>query len=275
MRKWVKMFDDNFSQTLTDIDGLEFLHFEEEDVEAKITTTEIDGVDGAMVSPSSFGPYKIMLRFFYRSADITDYRLLKHRLRGTLYKRTPFYINHSDMPGIKYAVYCEENAITDMGQSGQFEISFIVIKGYSESMYETDKYSTTSGLWQFGDGLEVNGDIKYKHTSSTFEIFNGSSDTIAPFPHRHKLLIKINVNAPYGFKLMNKTTGEVFEYKKPITKKTQLQINGVHPSINGKRVGIDTNHEWLTLLPGYNDIELQGLQLTDPTVEFVFPFIYR
>ena len=275
MSKWVKIFDDHFSQMLTDIDGLEFLHFDEEAVEAKITTTEIQGVDGVMMSPTSYGPYKIMLRFFYRSTDVTDYRLFKQRLRGTLYRRTPYFINHSDMPGIKYAVYCEENAITDMGQHGQFEVSFVVIKGYSESMYETNKYSTTSDLWQFGNGLEVSDDIEYKHNGTSFQIFNGSSDTIAPFPHRHKLLIKINVNAPKGFKLINKTTDEVFEYKKPITKNKQLQINGVYPSIGGKRVGIDTNHEWITLVPGYNDIELQGAQITDPTVEFIFPFIYR
>ena len=180
------------------------------------------------------------------------------------------------MPGIKYAVYCEENAITDIAHKyGEFEITFVVYKGYSESLYETNQYDKTSDKWQFGNGLLVNDDIKYKHNATSFRIFNGSSDTIAPFPHRHKLVIKINVNAPNGFKLINRTTGDVFGYKKAIKSNQQLIINGVYPTINSKRVGINTNHEWLSLAPGYNDIEITGSDITQSTVEFIFPFIYR
>ena len=67
----------------------------------------------------------------------------------------------------------------------------------------------------------------------------------------------------------------MFEYKKDIKSNQQLIINGVYPTINGKRVGIDTNHEWLSLAPGYNDIEITGTDITQSTIEFIFPFIYR
>lgn len=275
-KKWVRIFDDNSDIMLTDLEGLSFLEYEEEGVETRITSTEVQGVDGVLMSLNTFGPFNLILRFFHRGADITDYRLMKQQLRGMLHKRTPFYVVHSDMPGIKYAVYCEENAITNIGHKyGTFEITFTVYKGYSESLYETDEYDKTSDKWQFGNGLLVNDDIKYKHNHTSFKIFNGSSDTIAPFPHRHKLIIKLNVNAPKGFKLINRTTGDVFEYKKAITKNKQLIINGVYPTIDGKRVGIDTNHEWLTLAPGYNDIEIIGTDITEPTAELIFPFIYR
>ena len=274
--KKVRIFDNEQDYYLTDIKGLKFLDFEEEDVDARVNTTEIQGMDGVLMSPFSFGPFNLKLRFFYRGTDSKDYRLMKQKLRGMLFKRTPYFINHSDMPGIKYAVYCEENAITDIAHKyGEFEITFVVYKGYSESLYETNQYDKTSDKWQFGNGLLVNDDIKYKHNATSFRIFNGSSDTIAPFPHRHKLVIKINVNAPNGFKLHNRTTGDVFEYKKAIKSNQQLIINGVYPTINGKRVGINTNHEWLSLAPGYNDIEITGTDITQSTVEFIFPFIYR
>lgn len=275
-KKWVRIFDDNSDIMLTDLEGLSFLEYEEEGVETRITSTEVQGVDGVLMSLNTFGPFNLILRFFHRGADTTDYRLMKQQLRGMLHKRTPFYVVHSDMPGIKYAVYCEENSITNIGHKyGTFEITFTVYKGYSESLYETVEYDKTSDKWQFCNGLLVNDDIKYKHNHTSFKIFNGSSDTIAPFPHRHKLIIKINVNAPKGFKLINRTTGDVFEYKKSITKNKQLIINGVYPTIDGKRVGIDTNHEWLSLAPGYNDIEIIGTDITEPTAEFIFPFIYR
>ena len=274
--KKVRIFDNEQDYYLTDIKGLKFLDFEEEDVDARVNATEIQGMDGVLMSPFSFGPFNLKLRFFYRGTDSKDYRLMKQKLRGMLFKRTPYFINHSDMPGIKYAVYCEENAITDIAHKyGEFEITFVVYKGYSESLYETNQYDKTSDKWQFGNGLLVNDDIKYKHNATSFRIFNGSSDTIAPFPHRHKLVIKFNVNAPNGFKLINRTTGDVFEYKKAIKSNQQLIINGVYPTINGKRVGINTNHEWLSLAPGYNDIEITGTDITQSTVEFIFPFIYR
>ena len=274
--KKVRIFDNEQDYYLTDIKGLKFLDFEEEDVDARVNATEIQGMDGVLMSPFSYGPFNLKLRFFYRGTDSKDYRLMKQKLRGMLFKRTPYFINHSDMPGIKYAVYCEENAITDIAHKyGEFEITFVVYKGYSESLYETNQYDKTSDKWQFGNGLLVNDDIKYKHNATSFRIFNGSSDTIAPFPHRHKLIIKINVNAPNGFKLHNRTTGDVFEYKKALKSNQQLIINGVYPTINGKRVGINTKHEWLSLAPGYNDIEITGTDITQSTVEFIFPFIYR
>lgn len=274
--KWVRIFDDNSDIMLTDLDGLSFLEYEEEGVETRVTSTEVQGVDGVLMSLNTFGPFNLILRFFHRGADVKDYRLMKQQLRGMLHRRTPFYVVHSDMPGIKYAVYCEENSITNIGHKyGTFEVTFTVYKGYSESLYETNQYDKTSDKWQFGNGLLVNDDIKYKHNTTSFKIFNGSSDTIAPFPHRHKLIIKLNVNAPKGFKLINRTTGDIFEYKKAITKSKQIIINGIYPTIDGKRVGIDTNHEWLTLAPGYNDIEIIGTDITEPTAEFIFPFIYR
>lgn len=276
MKKWVKMITDNGTTDLTDIDGLMYLDFKEEDVESRINLQEISGVDGGLLSPISFAPFNLILRFVYSGVDVSDYHLLKKQLRSMLYSRTPFYIVHSDMPGIKYAVVTDSTAVEDLyGRNGEFEITFMCWKGYSESLYETDKYDKTSDKWQFGNGLLVNDDIKYKHNHTSFKIFNGSSDTIAPFLHRHKLIIKINVNAPKGFKLINRTTDDVFEYKKPITKNKQLIINGIYPTIDGKRVGIDTNHEWLTLAPGYNDIEIIGTDITEPTAEFIFPFIYR
>lgn len=276
MEKWVKMIKGSNETILTDIDDLVYLDFKEEDVESRINLQEISGVDGGLLSPISFAPFNLVLRFVYSGSDIKDYHLLKKKMRSILYTREPFYIVHSDMPSMKYAVITDSTAIEDLyGRNGTFEVTFTVFKGYSESLYETNQYSNTSDKWQFGNDTIINDDIKYKHSSSEFKIFNGSSDTIAPFPHRHKLIIKINVDAPSGFKLINKTTGDVFEYKKSITKNKQIVINGIYPTIDGNRVGINTNHEWLTLSPGFNDIEIAGENISNPTVEFIFPFIYR
>ena len=278
MKKWVKMFDDNSTTSLTDIEGLTFLDAREDGVELKVNSVEVQGTDGVMLGPTSFGPFKLILRFFYRGSDIADYKLIKQKLRGMLFKRTPFYIVHSDMPGKKYAVYCEENAITDIGHKyGEFEITFVVYKGYSESLYDTDQFSLMSENWQFESGLVPDDTISYNHTRTNFEIFNGSSDTINP-RMRHRLKIYIQLNAKNGFRLVNKTTGDIFDYKKEIDINTPLTLEGGYPFLHVNtskiRCGRATNHGIITLAPGYNKFEIWG-NASDVNIKFIFPFIYR
>lgn len=276
--KWVKLiYSNNKTVNLMEKDGFEFIGFDKHEVNGNTFIQEISGVDGALMGTTTFGPFELNLHFRYTGVDSTDMDLFCFELENELQSREPYYVVHSKMPGIKYFVAptpkVEKDPLTI--RHSDFTITFTCNKGYSESLYETNQYNKTSDKWQFGNGLLVNDDIKYKHNTTSFKIFNGSSDTIAPFPHRHKLIIKLNVNAPKGFKLINRTTGDIFEYKKAITKSKQIIINGIYPTIDGKRVGIDTNHEWLSLAPGYNDIEIIGTDITEPTVEFIFPFIYR
>ena len=273
--KWVRIFDEKENQYITDIEGLRFLDYEEEGVENRVNATEIQSVDGVLLSPSTFGPYNLKLRFFYRGADVTDYKLVKQKLRGMLFKRTPYFINHSDMPGIKYAVYCEENAITDIAHKyGEFEITFVVFKGYSESLMTTDNFSLNSDYWQFGNGLVTDPNIKYVHTKRKFQIYNGSTDTVTPI-HRHQLITTMNINAPNGFTLHNKTTGDKFTYKKKIRNNDTVVLNGVYPFKNKKHCGIDTNHEYITLAEGYNDFEVLGDGVEVKEIKFTFNFVYR
>ena len=273
--KWVRIFDEKENQYITDIEGLRFLDYEEEGVENRVNATEIQSVDGVLLSPSTFGPFNIKLRFFYRGADVTDYKLIKQKLRGMLFKRTPYFINHSDMPGIKYAVYCEENAITDIAHKyGEFEITFVVFKGYSESLMTTDNFSLNSDYWQFGNGLVTDPNIKYVHTKRKFQIYNGSTDTVTPI-HRHQLITTMNINAPNGFTLHNKTTGDKFTYKKKIRDTDTVVLNGVYPFKNKQHCGIDTNHEYITLAEGYNDFEVLGDGVEVKEIKFTFNFVYR
>lgn len=275
MVKEVKMFNDDFSEIITDIPRLKFLDYNEEGVEVNANTTEINGTDGVLMGPTTFGPFNLVLRFFFSGTDKHDYHLLKQKMRGLLFRREPFYIWHSDMPGKKYAVYTNENSVEDIGtRFGEFEVTFVVYKGYSESLKDTSQFSLSSGDWQFEAGVLSDDEIKYTHDTTAFKIYNGSSDTINPLL-RHQFKLLVNIDAPKGFKLNNKTTGDVFEYKKGIKKNQQLVINGVHPFINNKRVGIDTNWQWLTLAKGFNDIEITGENIKEVKTQWIFPFIYR
>src|SRR5699024_276777 len=107
--------------------------------------------------------------------------------------------------------------------------------------YTTLFRSSKGYQWQFENGHLSDSEIKYQHTNTNFSIYNGSDDMIDP-SLGYWIVIKINIDAPSGFKLINNTTGDTFEYKKAIKKNQQLVIDGVHPVMNNKRVGI--NIKW-------------------------------
>lgn len=276
MKKEVKLFNDNVSQTITDIPNLSFLDFEEEGVEAQTNSLEIKGTDGVLLGPTTFGPFNLILNFSFKGEDTRDLRLLKQKLRTLLFRREPYYIWHSDMPGKKYAVYCESNENEDLTNSfATFKVTFVVYKGYSESIDDTSQFSLDNGRWQFESGVLATSDVHYSHDHTAFRIYNGSSDTINPVM-RHNFKLIIHATTPKGLKITNETTGDVFEYKESLNYANELVINGVHPFLDRKqRVGKYTNFEWITLAPGYNQIVITGEHLKKVQTEWIFNFIYR
>lgn len=274
--RWLKIINDNGTTNINDhISKFIFLDAKSTyptSVEDSIT---MKGVDGELPSVASFSPFNLVVKFGLDGIDEKDISLMEQILRNLFYRRKPYYVVTSDNPGRKYLVNNPDMNpdYTDFSAT-RFEMTFSVKKGYSESLKDTDEFSLSSGDWQFEGGLLSDDKIKYKHDTTSFKIYNGSSDAINPLL-RHKFKLLINIDAPKGFKVTNKTTGDVFEYKKAIKSNQRLTINGVHPFINNKRVGIDTNWQWLTLAEGFNDIEITGENISKVSTQWIFPFIYR
>ena len=77
-----------------------------------------------------------------------------------------------------------------------------------------------------------------------------------------------------NFKIINKKTGDVFEYKGSLKANQSFVIDGGYAYKDEKRCGRQTNHGILKLAPGYNTFEVWG-KISNFEIEFVFPFIYR
>ena len=275
MKKEVRLFNDNFDVKLTDTPNLLFLDHTEEGVEVNANTTEINGTDGVLMGPTTFGPFNLVLNFSFKGLDTKDLKLYKQKIRNILYQREPYYVWHSDAPGKKYAVYCDSSDNEDLTNSfATFKVTFVVFKGYSESLFPTDRLDLMNEHWDFSNGLIVDEDIKYSHSTNDFKIYNGSSDTITPI-QRHYIKIKMNIDAPNGFILKNNTSGTEFEYTKAIKAKDKLVLNGAHPLLNGKNCGIDTNWEFISLSPGMNNFKVMGDGVKVQEISFSFNFIYR
>lgn len=276
MKKQVKIFNDEFSIDLTEELDIKFLYFEEGNVDVITNSQDFPGKDGVTLGPTTFGPFPLTLNFSYKGSDTRDLRLIKQKMRNFLFVREPFFVWHSDMPGKKYAVICEENENNDLTNSfATFAVTFTVFKGYSESMYDTSHIRVNDDTWQFESGIQINDeDLIYKHNKSGFKIFNGSADKIDPLLD-HNLAIYINIDAPNGFILWNRTTDERFVYDGAVNSTQAFTIKGVHPLLDGKRVGHNSNWQWITLEKGYNDFQFLGDGISNINIEFVFNFIYR
>lgn len=279
------MSDDKWIYLITPEESFEIqskipgLHFLEVVTEYPVTITanrQFTGVDGEKPGAINFAPFNLIVRFGLDAKDDTDKLLAEERLKSLLNIRNRYYITTSIMPGKKYAVESPviTSEILDFSAS-TYEITFNVFKGYSESMYDTSHIRNNDDTWQFEAGMEFNDDsLIYKHTTSGFKIYNGSDDKIDPLLD-HNLIIYINIDAPNGFILWNRTTDEQFVYRKPVESTQAFTIKGVHPLLDGKRVGHNSNWQWITLEKGYNDFQFLGDNISNINVEFVFNYIYR
>lgn len=275
--RWLKIIDNNGTINVNDhISKFIFLEAKAEypvSVENNIT---IKGADGELPGAVTFAPFNLVVKFGFDGIDGLDINLMERQLRSIFFKRKPYYILTSDNPSIKYKVNNPDinPDYSDFGTT-KFEMTFSVKDGYSESLYSTNHIRTNDDTWQFGSGIQVDDDtLKYKHNSSGFKIFNGSDGKIDPLL-RHNLIIYINIDAPNGFILWNRTTDEKFIYKGVVDSTQAFTLKGVHPLLNGQRVGHNSNWQWISLERGYNDFQFLGDGISNINIEFVFNYIYR
>lgn len=277
-KNWVELVIDNQTVNLMENDRFEFLGFEKHEVNGISDLRERKGVDGGIPANATFGPFELKLNFRYTGIDSIDLELFCFELEQTIQRRKPYYIRHSKMPGLKYAVLPTPKVTPNPFaiRFSDIEIVFTVYKGYSESLLTTDEMNLGNHTeWQFGNNMiAFDESDNYHHRTKTFRIYNGSVDAIDPTLD-HILNITIHTNAPNGFKLRNRKTGDVFEYYGSLLYTDTFMLKGVYPVVNGKRVGADTNNSWITLDKGFNDFIVTGDGITDFDITFSFPFIYR
>lgn len=256
--------------------GCRFLESEITSVETRTTEQEIAGRDGVLIGFNTFNPFELVLKFYYEGIDNNDLLLFAEKIKKIIHARNAMYIVHSQMPGRKYAFNSAKigDFETITNSDATFTITFNCFKGYSESLRDTDDMKLLQENVQFEQGLVLSENLQYKHKTKSFKIYNGSTDVIDPLMG-HKLIIQMSIEAPNGFKIRNKTTGYLFEYKKKIKKSQNFILNGVYPYVDKKRVGVDTNYSYITLAPGENNIVIEGDGIEKIDIKFIFNFIYR
>lgn len=259
-----------------DVEGLYLDSIDKIEPSGKTDTLQIDGIDGEIFQRATFGKFSIVTNFIYYGQNSKDLNLFINRLNGMLNKRTPYYIRSFQLPFVMYQVEPTPKISYEYITLNvhRIKVEFECIKGYGESYKQSIDMKKARGDFTFVEGLDYEDDPKYTNKGGLFYIYNGSQDTINPLLH-HNLTIKMNLDAPKGFEVKNRTTGDHFKYYEPVVKEDTIEIRDIYPMLNGdEHVGKNTNWEWITLAPGWNKIEFLGNGISNISSSFIFNFIY-
>ncbi|AVS30192.1 TPA: phage tail family protein [Listeria monocytogenes] len=252
--------------------GLSVQEVSRQSPQLSMETAEIAGTDGVIPGMTQFKPFIFSAKCNLQAHDIPDYHLAVREIYEFLFQRDSYYIWSDQMPGIRYEVHPKPVDFSrESDRVGLLTIEFDVFKGYAESRGTSlDPMTFEVDLWQMGMNLSNRDDLFYIFKENTFRVYNAGSDRVNPLM-RHELDIAMTANGTPT--IHNLTTGESFEYQKELRKTDVLLLNNIYPLVNNRRVGKDTNHGIITLEKGWNDFEIKGV--TDVTIAFNFPFIYR
>ena len=274
--KWFEIITDDGVIDLNKIDGIIVDIISKTHPNGTTETTDLASVDGSVPEFTTYGSYDLEVSLLARGIDKPDVDLLIFKLNNLLSKRKAYYVRHSDLPSIKYAVLPTPKIESDRKTRNDYEITvtFECYKGYSESYKTVQQMNLLDGTWQFEEGAVFDDDVKYTHETNNFYIYNGSPDTIDPLIN-HYLYLKVNADAPDGLRIINNTTEQELEFSEPLKVSDDFVLDGVYPMLNGKRVGRYTNFEFIKLAPGYNSISIYGDAANKPKSQWDFNFLFR
>ena len=235
-------------------------------------TEEIDGYDGVVDIETTEGAREITCIFKMKSVDMADFPLLRNEIFRILRSKEPFYLIDRREPGKRWEVKCQD--AYDIEQKfiyGDFTVSFTCFKGYAESIGTTlDPLTFDSELWQIGQGLDVENDMTYVHSSPSFSIYNAGDVTVDP----RVLPLKITfTGASTNLTITNETTGDTWQYTGTTTANDTITLDGIRSLKNSLSILGDTNRKLISIAPGWNDFTIAGAS-GNFTISFDFRFYY-
>ncbi|WP_262365310.1 phage tail family protein [Halobacillus karajensis] len=224
----------------------------------------------------------IEIKFGLLSNDTKDYRLLRDAMYSLFYRYPRFYVAEKYQPGKLYHVSVSTSFIPDrLTQTMAEARASLEIVGvpYAESMgttadIEAEGISSDDEIWGYGMGL-IAEDLIYTHTAisfSTFSIYNAGNVAIHPFEQDLKITISDVSENGNTMGLRNITTGDLFQINEALGKADVVVMDGPKITKNGLQYLRQTNKEFITLVPGWNDFIVEGAY--SAKVEFDFRFYY-
>lgn len=253
--------------------GLILLSFQVESTDPQTTTSELQGVDGALDLGTTYGPRGMEAKFLIQANDKYEYALMETNINRLFDTKEPFSIIDEDQPrrrwkNVKRSGKMEFERKGE--KTGEVTIPMIAFSPYAESIGSLlDPYTFDSELWGFGMNIPME-EFSYIHNTRTFSIWNLGDKLVNP---RHDMLQIFYKGASSRLKIINTTTGDVWQYNGTSQPGDTITLDGVFSRKNGVSIFGNTNHKLIRLAPGKNNFTLSGA--IDPfEISFDFRFLY-
>lgn len=261
-------------------DGVKPLDIFVSSIGKKRETEEIPGRNGVADYGTNYTHRDVNLTMWVEAQNTMDYRLIRNDLYAFFDKYDALYVAETHLPSRVLKIAVDETYIPDRltRLHAQIDITCRTIDSvFWESMYTTlelhdDGYSALAEKYGLADNIHQDYQ-KYRFTTNNFTVWNASNTpTMGVDPEAFGLNITIGLlSTDDVFKLTNKTTGETFEWRKPVNDRN-IYIRGMNIS-EGTAVPFalrNTNRRFISLIPGKNEFEVSGGEFSQISFEFRF-----
>lgn len=226
--------------------------------------------NGQIFHSSSYSTRDMTMNVHFLGMSEADAYLAFDALESFLDSREPYWICWADWPQRMYYVRTKlANPTFTRAEGWTCQVTLTDLYGLSRSVGTTADFANQEMVEGFGNNQPFDRP-QYVFTESKFTVNNTSEILIDPERRGTPLTIKLEGSANGDMTIKNTTTGD------SITRhggwSGTWSLEDVNPMLNGSHDGINTDHGFLTLKKGDNQIEVTGFS---GKVTFDFPLWWK
>ncbi|ASD50635.1 MAG TPA: phage tail family protein [Lactobacillus sp.] len=237
-------------------------------------TYQQQGRYGTTLVDTKADSLSIPLSLVITAHDVYDLELQRLELKRILDSSETFYVYSDRIPYLRWEVVADS---FQFPQTSNFwrataSINLVCPTGFAESRATTlDSLTYGTDLWGMGMNLPNGQDLRYTFQNErTCNVYNASNiDLLAD---DKPVQIIFNGNVANKLTIANYTTGQVFEYTRPLTTANTLILNGLIPIEDDAQMYYASNHSYIDFKKGWNKIGIDGA--TDFKISFKTRFYY-
>lgn len=270
----IRLFDEQMNEVDLSKYGLEGLSFRPSALPPEHTTDKVPGRPGVIRNGVDLGPRKCEADFYVEGTNFNTHSLFRSKLFDLFDPTRPFYVVQEEQVGKRWFVVVSSEWTPERINPSVSKFT-VPLETYDLPYAESINTSLTpqtfsTPWWQLGMGL-IAEDTPYTFNTSSFRVYNPGNVIIDPFYCEMEVTIQSVCNS--YIELVNETTGDKWRYDGTLTSSDTVRL-GYKAKKNNLSIYRLTNREVITLMPGWNDMKVNGASSIQ-NITFAFRFYYK
>lgn len=261
--------------TIYDLDSLGFkvLTFDPPSINW-VHSYQQQGKYGTTLIDTKVDALTIPLSLVITASDVYDLELQRLELKKIFDSSETFYVYTERMPHLRWEVVADS---FQFPQTSNFwrataSINLVCPSGFAESKATTlDVLSYDVDKWGLGMNIPHGTNLRYTFKNErSFRVYNASNIDLLADDKPVQIIFKGNV--ANKLTITNKTTGQIFEFSRPLDTGNTLILDGLIPIEDDMQMYYASNHGFIDFKKGWNEISVAGA--SDFTISFKTRFYY-